>query len=152
MADIVDRNTRSRMMSAIRSKNTKPEIILRRALHATGLRYRLHASNLPGKPDLVFPKYRTIVFIHGCFWHSHSCKAFKIPETNSAFWKKKLEANRKRDKCHSIKLKQIGWKVIVVWECHIMKALILRQIQILANNISSIIKSNCAIADKVAKI
>lgn len=122
MADIVDKATRSRMMSAIRGSNTRPEILLRSALHSIGLRYRLHDHNLPGKPDLVFPKYRVVVFVHGCFWHAHSCKAFRVPSTNKEFWVRKFESNRKRDSRNKKTLRRKGWKVLSVWECRIRKA------------------------------
>lgn len=120
MADVVDKATRSRMMSGIRGKNTKPELLVRQYLHAKGLRYRLHANELPGKPDLVFPKYRTVVFVHGCFWHRHEgCKFAATPKTNSAFWIKKLSANRDRDLQHESQLQALGWKVLTIWECQI---------------------------------
>lgn len=117
MADIVDKETRSRMMSGIRGKNTKPEMIVRRALHKAGYRYRLHAKDLPGKPDIVLPKYRTVIFVHGCFWHHHDCKNFKWPKTREEFWRKKIEGNVKRDKRAYAALEALGWKVVIIWEC-----------------------------------
>lgn len=118
MGDIVDRETRSRMMSGIRAKNTKPELLVRKYLHAKGLRFRLHVKELPGKPDLVFPKYKTVVFVHGCFWHHHpKCKFAYIPKSNTAFWIEKLQGNRKRDAKRVAELKKLGWKSLVVWEC-----------------------------------
>ena len=97
MVDIVDKATRSRMMSGIRGKDTKPEVLIRKALHGRGLRYRLHASDLPGKPDLVFPRYGAALFIHGCFWHGHDCKYFKLPATRTEFWGGEINDNRDRD-------------------------------------------------------
>lgn len=123
MADITDAVTRSRMMSSIRGKDTKPELTLRKALHSKGLRYRLHVRKLPGKPDLVFPKYKTVVFVHGCFWHQHGCSNSTMPKTRTDFWAKKLEANRHRDKIVLIKLLSAGWRVALVWECTIRGSL-----------------------------
>lgn len=117
MVDVVDAATRSRMMSGIQGKNTKPEISIRKALHARGFRYRIHAKNLPGKPDLVLPKYSAVVFVHGCFWHGHSCRYFKIPQTRPDFWRDKIEKNRARDKIQESFLSAEGWRVLVVWEC-----------------------------------
>lgn len=117
MTDVVDQATRSRMMSGIRGKNTKPELLVRSHLHRKGLRFRLHA-NLPGKPDLVFPKYRTAVFVHGCFWHRHpDCRYAATPKTNDEFWQTKFAANVKRDALAQEKLTTLGWRVLVVWEC-----------------------------------
>lgn len=118
MTDVVDRATRSRMMSGIRGRDTKPEIIVRKYLHAAGLRFRLAPKNLPGKPDIVLSKYRTVVFVHGCFWHRHDgCKYAAVPATNPAFWRKKFEDNVARDLRVRTLLEALGWRVIVVWEC-----------------------------------
>ncbi|WP_189530659.1 very short patch repair endonuclease [Paludibacterium paludis] len=122
MADIVDRATRSRMMSGIKNKDTKPEVFVRKALHARGFRYRLHVKNIPGKPDLVFPKYKALVFINGCFWHGHDCHYFKLPSTRTAFWQKKIESNRQRDSRQLTANRAAGWKTLVVWECAIRGA------------------------------
>ena len=119
MADVVDKATRSRMMAGIQSKNTKPETIIRKGLHARGFRYSLHAKNLPGKPDIVMPKWRVVIFVHGCFWHRHTCKYFKWPTTNQEFWQKKLNGNASRDEKIELELKNLGWKVLVVWECEL---------------------------------
>jgi DNA mismatch endonuclease (patch repair protein) len=117
MADAVDRATRSRMMANIRGKDTKPEITIRSALHKRGLRYRLHVPNLPGKPDLVFPKFRAVMFINGCFWHGHDCKLFKLPVTRPEFWQQKINANQARDQRQLTELQMKGWRTLVVWEC-----------------------------------
>lgn len=117
MVDVVDAVTRSRMMSGIKGKNTKPEVSIRRALHARGFRYRIHVNNLPGKPDLVLPKYKAVVFVHGCFWHGHTCRYFKIPKTRADFWLEKIGKNQTRDNLQIASLIEQGWRVAVVWEC-----------------------------------
>ena len=117
MTDNVDVATRSRMMAGIRGKNTKPEILIRKALHARGFRFRLHVKDLPGKPDLVLPKYRALVFIHGCFWHGHACRYFKVPQTRPEFWLEKIRQNQTRDSLQEGALQAMGWRVIIVWEC-----------------------------------
>ena len=119
MVDIVDRETRSRMMSAVRAKNTKPELEIRRRLFAMGFRYRLHRRALPGTPDMVFPGYRSIVFIHGCFWHYHGCHLSSLPATREDWWKAKLEDNAKRDVAAVSELRSLGWRVLTIWECHV---------------------------------
>jgi len=119
MVDVVDSATRSRMMSGIRSKNTKPEIVVRKGLHASGFRYRLHAPEIPGKPDLVLPKYRALIVVHGCFWHGHDCRHFKKPGTNAIFWAQKIEQNQQRDKRNLAIQRNRGWRCLVVWECAI---------------------------------
>lgn len=106
-------------MSGIRGKDTKPEMIVRRGLHAMGFRYRLHDKRLPGKPDLVLPKYRTAIFVHGCFWHGHECHLFKWPKTRPDFWRKKIESNRTRDRSNREKIEKQGWQVIELWECEL---------------------------------
>jgi len=122
MVDIVDRATRSRMMSGIRGRDTKPEIIVRKYLHAAGLRFRLAPKTLPGKPDIVLPKYRTVVFVHGCFWHRHpNCKYATTPATNCKFWLDKFASNVARDERVQDMLREVGWHAIVVWECDISK-------------------------------
>lgn len=105
------------MMSGIRAKNTKPELIIRKALHAAGFRYRLHVRNLPAKPDLVFPKYAAVVLIHGCFWHGHDCRYFKIPQTRTEFWQEKINTNAQRDRKQLGELRALGWRILVIWEC-----------------------------------
>ena len=111
---------RSRNMSAIKSKNTKPEIAVRKVLHSMGYRFRLHGKDLPGSPDIVLPKYKTVIFVHGCFWHRHeNCKYATTPKTREEFWESKFKENVIRDKSHQKKLSAIGWKIIIVWECEI---------------------------------
>jgi DNA mismatch endonuclease (patch repair protein) len=117
--DTVDKSTRSRMMSAVRSKNTTLEVELRRRLFRLGYRYRLHEHGLPGKPDMVFPKYRAVVFVNGCFWHNHDCRFGALPATRRQWWRKKLEGNRKRDATTMGALHDQGWRTLVVWECSI---------------------------------
>lgn len=105
-------------MAGIRGKNTRPEMVVRQLIHAAGLRFRLQGRKLPGSPDLVLPKYRVVIFVHGCFWHAHNgCAAFKIPRTNTKFWSKKLKENKERDNRQLAELKVLGWRVLVVWEC-----------------------------------
>ena len=118
MADVLTATQRSFNMSRIRSKDTKPEMIVRRLAHRLGYRFRLHRSDLPGKPDLVFPSRRKIIFVHGCFWHKHRCKAGSVvPLTNAGFWAAKRRANVKRDRKCNRELEETGWIVLVVWEC-----------------------------------
>lgn len=108
---------RSRNMAAIRSKNTKPELLIRKALHAKGARYKLHDINLPGKPDLVFPKYHAALFVNGCFWHGHNCPAFHWPKTRTDFWQDKIGKNIIRDQSTLAALNSSGWRVCTIWEC-----------------------------------
>ena len=117
MADIVDRETRSRMMSGIRGRNTKPELVIRRALHARGFRYRVHVASLPGKPDIVLPRLRSAILVHGCFWHGHDCSLFRLPATRREFWKAKITRNRERDGEVLDALRAEGWRCVTVWEC-----------------------------------
>lgn len=117
MTDIVDKATRSRMMSGIRGKDTKPEMIVRSALHARGFRFRLHYKGLPGKPDLVFPKHQAVIFINGCFWHGHTCHLVKSPTTNPTFWEHKISDNKVRDERSMKGLLEAGWRVLIIWEC-----------------------------------
>lgn len=119
MVDIVDRETRSRMMAGIRSMNTKPELTIRRAFHKMGLRYRLHGKDIPGRPDMVFPRHGAVVFVHGCFWHGHDCSFFRLPSTRPDFWKAKITANRKRDNKVKTTVAEIGWRQLTIWECAI---------------------------------
>lgn len=104
-------------MSRIRGKNTKPEMVVRRGLHALGFRYRLHDTQLPGKPDLVLPKYRAVIFVHGCFWHGHDCVLFKWPSTRAEWWRAKIERTREKDAETIAALRESGWRVLEIWEC-----------------------------------
>ena len=104
-------------MSRIQGRNTKPELILRRGLHALGLRFRLHSKELPGTPDLVFPRWKAVIFVHGCFWHGHGCPMFKRPETRANFWTAKISRNQERDRAAAASLRTSGWRVLLVWEC-----------------------------------
>ena len=131
MPDRINAETRSRVMSAIGMKNTKIEIEIRQGLFAHGFRFRLHVRNLPGRPDVVLPKYSTVVFINGCFWHSHNCSRATIPETRKDWWKDKLEGNKARDAKALVDLKRQGWRVLVVWECAIRRHGINRKAAIL---------------------
>jgi DNA mismatch endonuclease (patch repair protein) len=121
MADTLTPAERSERMSRIRSRDTKPELIVRRYLHGLGLRYRLHAKDLPGHPDIVMPKYGVVVFVEGCFWHGHACQKGRVPGTNSTFWAIKVATNQARDKRNQRALRQAGWRVLRVWECQLAK-------------------------------
>lgn len=123
MIDVVDKKTRSRMMAGIRGKDTKPELDLRRALHQSGLRYRLHVAGLPGRPDIVLPKYSAIVEVHGCFWHRHErCLFCTTPASNTLFWKSKFRETVRRDRRNQEALRKLGWRVAIVWECSVKEA------------------------------
>ena len=115
--DIVDAATRSRMMTGIRGKDTKPELVIRQGLHALGFRYKLHDRQLPGTPDLVLPRWRAVIQIHGCFWHGHDCPLFRWPQTRQEFWRAKIRRNVKRDREVNEALDREGWRVLTVWEC-----------------------------------
>lgn len=122
MADVHSKETRAFNMSRIKGKNTKPEMLVRRYLHKRGFRYNLHKKSLPGKPDIVLPKYRTVILIHGCFWHGHpNCKFFIVPKTRTEWWLEKIRGNIERDNLSSAKLIKEGWKVITIWECELKK-------------------------------
>lgn len=117
MADTVDAFTRSRIMSSVRGKNTKPEMVIRKALHARGFRYRLHSPRICGKPDLALSRYRAAIFVHGCFWHGHDCHLFRMPSTRSEFWRAKINRNRQRDTEVRTSVLENGWRYLIVWEC-----------------------------------
>ncbi|MFC1508286.1 very short patch repair endonuclease [Candidatus Omnitrophota bacterium] len=119
MLDIYSRKKRSNIMSKISGKETKPEIIVRKILFSKGLRFRKNDSRYPGKPDIILPKYKTAIFVHGCFWHGHNCKAGKLPETRKEFWTKKINDTKNRDKKNKSELEADGWKVLTVWNCEI---------------------------------
>lgn len=117
MPDVVSPEIRSQMMSGIQGKDTKPEVMIRKSLHRKGFRYRLHVKYLPGKPDLVFPKYSAVIQVNGCFWHGHNCHLFKWPSTRPDFWRNKILNNKKRDIKNNLELEMLGWRVLTIWEC-----------------------------------
>jgi len=120
MADVHDKKTRSFNMSRIKGKNTKPEILVRQFLHKNGFRYRLNYKKLPGKPDIVLPKYKSVIFINGCFWHGHeNCKDFVIPKTKTEWWINKINGTKQRDILKTQELETLGWRVKVIWECEL---------------------------------
>ena len=134
MVDVVDQATRSRMMAGIGARDTKPEIALRRMLHRAGLRYRLHVKDLPGRPDIVLPSRRGVIFVHGCFWHRHGgCHWCSTPASNTEFWASKFERNVQRDGAATAALHSVGWRIAVVWECGLRAAYLDRTVgQVLA--------------------
>jgi len=117
MSDVHSPEIRSKNMRAIRSKDTKPEVLIRKLLHKKGFRYRLHPTNIPSKPDIYFPKYKAAIWVHGCFWHGHDCHLFKWPESNTQMWKDKITNNKKRDAIKKEELDKMGIRVLTVWEC-----------------------------------
>lgn len=126
MTDVYDKETRSHVMSSIRAKDTKPEKFVRSLLHQHGYRFRLHRRDLPGSPDVVLPKYNSVIFVHGCFWHQHpGCNLSKRPKSNIDYWHKKLARNVERDKENIAKLEENGWEVLVIWECETSKSKII---------------------------
>ncbi|MDL2271801.1 very short patch repair endonuclease [Desulfovibrio sp. OttesenSCG-928-I05] len=141
MGDRLTQEQRRRCMSSIKNKDSTPEMVVRKGLHKLGLRYRLHAKNLPGTPDLVFTKYRTVLFVHGCFWHKHDCYKFSMPATRTDFWQNKLKHNKLRDERNIAILREIGWRVIIIWECAISGKKRQKQ-ELLLNKIFNAIKHN----------
>ena len=123
VADTVSPEKRSDVMRRVRSKDTSPEMAVRQALHKQGFRYRLHQAKLPGKPDLVLPKHRTIIFVHGCLWHWHGCKNSRMPNSNVDYWERKIARNMERDTSHRAALENAGWRVVIIWECAITEGL-----------------------------
>lgn len=119
MTDIFNKNKRSEIMSKISGKETKPEIMVRKFLFINGFRFRKNDKRYAGKPDIVLPKYKTVIFVNGCFWHGHNCKAGKLPETNKIFWEEKIQSNIIRDKKNTSELKSLEWKVIIIWQCEL---------------------------------
>jgi DNA mismatch endonuclease (patch repair protein) len=115
--DVVDAVTRSRMMAGIKGKDTKPELVVRRGLHALGFRYLLHDRRLPGRPDMVLPRWHAAIFVHGCFWHGHDCPLFRWPGTRQDFWRQKIGRNQERDVEVEVALDQAGWRMLKIWEC-----------------------------------
>lgn len=135
MADNHTKEVRSKNMSHIRSTNSKPEEIVRKYLFANGFRYRKNVRTLPGCPDIVLPKYHTVIFVNGCFWHKHDCKRFVWPASNEEYWKKKILGNVERDESNIKKLKELGWKVLIVWECELKKVAVNKCLEALADKI-----------------
>ena len=122
MADVHSKETRSFNMSRIRSKDTKPEMLVRKFLHKNGIRYRLHVKDLPGKPDIVLPKYKTVIFVHGCFWHGHEgCKYYVVPKTRTEWWLNKIQTNASNDLKAEEELRFLSWNVLKIWECQLKK-------------------------------
>ena len=138
MADVHSKDVRSYNMSQVKGKNTKPELLVRKYLFAKGLRYKLHDKKLPGKPDIVLPKYQTVVFIHGCFWHGHeNCQRATVPKTRTEFWLNKIEGNKKRDKQNIELLEKSGWKVFVVFGCELKKSIQEQTLNSILNNMQN---------------
>jgi len=121
LTDTVSAKKRSEVMSRVGSKDTKPELLIRKGLHARGFRYRLHVKELPGKPDLVFPRYKSIIQINGCFWHGHSCDLYRFPKSNTEYWKEKIKRNVERDISNIKCLTDAGWRILIIWECAIKR-------------------------------
>lgn len=136
MPDNLSPADRSKRMSLVRNRDTKPELTVRRLIHKMGFRYRLHRNDLPGKPDLVFPSIKKVIFVHGCFWHRHVCKAARLPKSNTEYWLPKLEGNKTRDEIHYKALREKGWDVLIVWECD------LKQISDLKVRITNFLRKN----------
>lgn len=150
MADVVDAATRSRMMSGIGGRDTGPELIVRRALHAAGFRYRLHARHLPGKPDLVLPRHHAVVFVHGCFWHRHSgCRYATTPATRADFWQEKFSRNVERDRRVENRLLEAGWRVATIWECGLAKSEAPRNFERLQDWLLDKAMSRCEIGEAI---
>ena len=140
--DVHDQKTRSYNMSRVKGKDTKPEEIVRKYLFSQGFRYRKNDKRLPGKPDIVLPKYKTVIFVNGCFWHKHEgCKYFVWPKSNSEFWKEKIESNLVRDKKQYEELKNAGWHVIIVWECELKKKQRMDTLERLVTEIQTIVET-----------
>ena len=136
MTDVHSKETRSYNMSRIGSKNTKPELLVRKFLHANGFRYRLHVKDLPGKPDIMLAKYKTLIFVHGCFWHGHQgCKYYVVPKTRTEWWQNKINGNIAKDQSVKKSLTEVGWKVLDIWECQLKKQVIDGTLQSLKNEI-----------------
>ncbi|WP_461640011.1 very short patch repair endonuclease [Labilibaculum euxinus] len=136
MTDTHSKETRSYNMSRIKGKNTKPELVVRKFLFANGFRYRLHAKNLPGKPDIVLPKYKTVIFVNGCFWHGHqNCKYFVPPKTRTEWWLQKITNTQNRDRQAQTELQSLGWRVITIWECELKPKKVEERLNALINSL-----------------
>ena len=140
MADVVSPEKRSHMMAGIRGKNTMPELVLRRGLHRAGFRFQLHRRDLPGKPDLVFPRFRAVLFVQGCFWHGHDCHLFKWPTSRAEFWRTKIRENKRRDELALTRLRESGWRVAQVWECS-LKGSRRQSLEAVVNGVADWLKS-----------
>ena len=139
--DVLTPQQRRYNMSRIRGRDTRPELLLRKGVHAAGLRYRLHARELPGRPDLVFPRHRAVLLVNGCFWHGHDCALFRMPATNHEFWETKIAANRARDRRNLLALCQADWRVLVVWECS-LKGRSRRPLEDILSETSAFVRGN----------
>lgn len=127
---------RSYVMSCVGSKNTRPELIVRKYLHAQGFRFRLHRKDLPGKPDIVLPKFKAIVFVHGCFWHGHDgCRRAQLPATRTEWWAQKVARNQERDAEQQAKLREMGWRVVIIWQCQLKASIIADSLALLAEDL-----------------
>jgi DNA mismatch endonuclease (patch repair protein) len=136
MADIMSAEKRSYVMSRVGSKNTQPELAVRKYLHAEGFRFRIHYKDLPGKPDIVLPKFKAVIFVHGCFWHGHEgCRRSQLPATRTDWWASKIVRNQERDKEQQAELREAGWRIMIVWECRLKTALIKSSLAGLAEEI-----------------
>lgn len=144
--DVLTPEQRRFNMSRIRGRDTKPEMLLRRGLHAAGLRFRLHVRELPGRPDMVFPRHRAVILVHGCFWHGHDCPLFKWPATRPEFWAEKIARNRERDHCAIEALLADGWRVLTVWECS-LKAPARRPVAEVVSDCAAFIRGRTARAE-----
>lgn len=142
MVDRVSVATRSRMMSVIRSKDTRPEMCIRRLLHARGLRFQLHRNDLPGSPDIVLVRFGAVIFVHGCFWHQHTCAKSAIPQSRTEWWTDKLSANRRRDRESRRRLRSLDWRVLTIWECALRKADASGRTEALADRIEAFLQSD----------
>ncbi|AOM80895.1 very short patch repair endonuclease [Pedobacter steynii] len=138
MADVHSKEVRSYNMSKIKGKDTKPELLVRKFLHKHGLRYRLHVKDLPGKPDIVLPKYKTVIFVHGCFWHGHeNCKYYVVPKTRTEWWEDKISGNIMKDKFVEEKLLSAGWKILKLWECELKPGFKDENLRLLKNKLQN---------------
>ena len=144
--DTVDPQTRSKIMASVGQKNTGAEWVLRRALHRIGLRYRLHDRSLPGSPDLVFSRKRAVVFVHGCFWHSHGCYRSTVPKSQREFWSEKFRVNRSRDERNRVSLLASGWRVVTVWECA-LRGKVAKPSAVIADSVKTFLDSSEKIAE-----
>ncbi|MFD2706606.1 very short patch repair endonuclease [Salibacterium lacus] len=141
MSDIMSDELRSKVMSRIKNSNTKPELIIRKGLHALGFRYRINVKNMAGKPDLVLPKYKAVIFVNGCFWHGHGCSLFQWPKTKIEFWENKITSNINRDLNNTRYLNSVGWKVGTIWECS-LRGKYRKDTDVVINSISKWVKQS----------